>query len=116
MGNCTGKRKEDHFHNCPGPVQVDFTANYNEPTTSQTQHITRAQPASPTGGVLLFVALFDYEACTSEDLTFKKGDYLEVKPGNTQFDWWQAKSRSSNEEGYIPRNYVTEVKAFEAEE
>ena len=71
---------------------------------------------SPKSDVRLFVALFDYDARTSEDLTIKKGDYLEVKPENTAFDWWQAKSRSSQQEGYIPSNYVAEVNPLEAEE
>ena len=76
----------------------------------------RSEPSSPESDVKLFVALFDYDARTSEDLTFKKGDYLEVKPENTAYDWWQAKSRSTQQEGYIPSNYVAEVKTLEAEE
>jgi hypothetical protein len=129
MGNCTGKKRKDQSD--ASPAQVEFS---NEPTASE-QEITTAprspvkknrpplprvppknEPSSPTGGVRLFVALFDYDARTSEDLTFKKGDYLEVKPENTTFDWWQAKSRSSKQEGYIPSNYVAEVKTLEAEE
>ena len=74
------------------------------------------EPSSPKSDVRLFVALFDYDARTSEDLTFKKGDYLEVKPENTAYDWCQAKSRSSQQEGYIPSNYVAEVNTLEAEE
>ena len=42
--------------------------------------------------VRVFVALFDYDARTSEDLTFKKGDYLEAgQAENTAYDWWQGK-------------------------
>ena len=32
----------------------------------------------PTGGVTTFVALYDYESRTASDLTFKKGDRLQI--------------------------------------
>ena len=130
MGNCTGKKKPKDQFDAP---QADGTAN-NEPTlVPQTQQplssspkkkvhpplpkvSLRNEPSSPKSDVKLFVALFDYDARTSEDLTFKKGDYLEVKPENTAYDWWQAKSRSTQQEGYFPSNYVAEVNTLEAEE
>lgn len=37
-----------------------------------------AASASPTHSAVLFVALYDYEARTEEDLSFKKGDILEI--------------------------------------
>ena len=133
MGNCTGKKKPKE--QSEATPQVDTTTN-NDSVVHQTQQSSlsasispkkkfhpplptvpqRNEPSSPKGDVRLFVALFDYDARTSEDLTFKKGDYLEVKPENTAYDWWQAKSRSSQQEGYIPSNYVAEVKTLEAEE
>ena len=38
----------------------------------------------------VFVALYDYEARTDEDLSFKKGDHLEII-NDTQGDWWFAR-------------------------
>ena len=35
----------------------------------------------------LFVALYDYDARTDEDLSFKKGEHLEIL-NNTQGNWW----------------------------
>ena len=126
MGNCTGKKKKDRSdatpespaNNEPPPhiTQAARSSPLKKPHPPLPKVPPKPEPASPTGGVRLFVALFDYDARTSEDLTFRKGDYLEVRPENTQFDWWQAKSRSSNQEGYIPSNYVAEVKTLEAEE
>lgn len=128
MGNCTGKQKQKQAADAR-PTQAETRTNDTSlphtnafvstgtksrpplPTVPQD-----APPKSPTAGVRLYVALFDYDARTAEDLTFKKGDYLEVKPENTAFDWWHAKSRSSGKEGYIPSNYVAEVKTLEAEE
>ena len=40
--------------------------------------------------VQVFVALYDYEARTDEDLSFKKGEHLEII-NDTQGDWWFAR-------------------------
>lgn len=66
-----------------------------------------------------FVALYDYDARTDEDLSFKKGDLLEIL-NDTQGDWWYARAKSSRAagaklEGYIPSNYVARVKSLESE-
>lgn len=63
----------------------------------------------------IFIALFDYDQRTSEDLSFGKGERLEIL-NNTDGDWWQAKSLDSFKEGYIPSNYVAESKTIQAEE
>ena len=63
----------------------------------------------------IFIALFDYDQRTSEDLSFKKGEHLEII-NNQDGDWWQARSLSTMREGYIPSNYVAEHKTIQAEE
>lgn len=62
----------------------------------------------------IFVALYDYDARTDEDLSFLKGHHLEIL-NDTQGDWWYAKSRATLLEGYIPSNYVAKLKSIEAE-
>ena len=62
----------------------------------------------------VFVALYDYDARTDEDLSFKKGEHLEII-NDTQGDWWFARSKASKQEGYIPSNYVAKLKSIEAE-
>ena len=127
MGNCAGKGVKKEPEVDPAQIQVDaVTEPKKTSSASSSSPLKKIHPplpkpppspsSSPTPGVRLFVALFDYDARTEEDLTFKKGDYLEVSDENTQFDWWQAKSRSTKKEGYIPSNYVAEVKTLEAEE
>ncbi|XP_037005329.2 tyrosine-protein kinase Fgr isoform X2 [Artibeus jamaicensis] len=86
-----------------------------------------AQPTSPAFldggtvrgisgiGVTLFVALYDYEARTEEDLTFTKGERFHIL-NNTEGDWWEARSLSSGQTGYIPSNYVAPVDSIQAEE
>ena len=61
-----------------------------------------------------FVALYDYDARTDEDLSFKKGEHLEIL-NDTQGDWWFARSKATKVEGYIPSNYVAKLKSIEAE-
>merc|ERR1712109_205423 len=62
----------------------------------------------------IFVALYDYDARTDEDLSFKKGELLEIL-NDTQGDWWFARSKATKHEGYIPSNYVAKLKSIEAE-
>ena len=65
-------------------------------------------------GTKVFVALYDYDARTDEDLSFKKGEHLEIL-NDTQGDWWFARSKATKLEGYIPSNYVAKLKSIEAE-
>jgi len=68
---------------------------------------------------LLFVALYNYEARTAEDLSFKKGENLEVINSNDALngaDWWQARSLTTNAVGHIPSNYVAPASSLKSEE
>uniref|UniRef100_A0A8C7C8B1 Tyrosine-protein kinase n=1 Tax=Oncorhynchus kisutch TaxID=8019 RepID=A0A8C7C8B1_ONCKI len=69
----------------------------------------------PVGGVTTFVALYDYESRTASDLTFKKGERLQII-NNTEGDWWLARSLTTGESGYIPSNYVAPSDSIQAEE
>ncbi|KAL7876227.1 hypothetical protein AOLI_G00111900 [Acnodon oligacanthus] len=72
-------------------------------------------PGSVAGGVTFFVALYDYEARTTDDLSFKKGERFQII-NNTEGDWWEACSLSSGLQGYIPSNYVAPADSIQAEE
>uniref|UniRef100_A0A8D3BYU1 Tyrosine-protein kinase n=1 Tax=Scophthalmus maximus TaxID=52904 RepID=A0A8D3BYU1_SCOMX len=72
-------------------------------------------PGVITGGVTFFVALYDYEARTSDDLSFKKGDRFQII-NNTEGDWWEARSINTGQKGYIPSNYVAPADSIQAEE
>ena len=74
-------------------------------------------PSSPSSAVKpLYIALYDYDARTEEDLSFEKGEILEVYPETLRNDWWKARSRDTGVEGFIPSNYVAEVQSLDAEE
>uniref|UniRef100_A0A914Y1R2 Tyrosine-protein kinase n=1 Tax=Panagrolaimus superbus TaxID=310955 RepID=A0A914Y1R2_9BILA len=66
------------------------------------------------GATNLYIALFDYEARTDEDLSFKKNDILEIL-NDMQGDWWYARSLQSGKTGYIPSNYVAKEKSIDAQ-
>ena len=62
-----------------------------------------------------FIALFDYDKRTNEDLSFRKGERLEIL-NYQEGDWLLARSLDTGLKGYIPRNYVAENKTIQAEE
>ncbi|KAM4699569.1 tyrosine-protein kinase Fgr isoform 1-T2 [Discoglossus pictus] len=68
-----------------------------------------------TGGVTLFIALFDYDARTEDDLTFNKGEKLHII-NSSEGDWWEARSLSTGKTGYVPSNYVAPANSIQAEE
>ena len=91
-------------------------SNASEPSGNQRAEPPKPQPPAPQN-VAIVVALYDYEAHTEEDLSFKEGDKLEVQPDviNSGDRWWLAKSKRTNLRGYIPCNYVAEISSLEAE-
>lgn len=63
----------------------------------------------------MFVGLYQYDARTSEDLSFHKGEKLQII-NNSDGDWWLARSMLTGQEGYIPSNYVAPVESVQAKE
>jgi len=98
MGNCAGgssvdkpsRRQSDGglagncYPHSSDPTQQAPLQSV-DPQSSPSNVGARAAPApsvavqsSPAHTAVLFVALYDYEARTEEDLSFKKGDILEI--------------------------------------
>lgn len=67
------------------------------------------------GKIRVLIALFDYEARTNEDLGFVKGEHMETTTDYMTEDWWLVRSKSSKRIGYVPSNYVAELKSLGAE-
>ncbi|KAI1711052.1 SH3 domain-containing protein [Ditylenchus destructor] len=79
--------------------------------------ITRQHGHYRTSGVSegnIFIALFDYDARTDDDLSFKRNEPLEIL-NDMQGDWWYARSLTTNKVGYIPSNYVAREKSIDAQ-
>lgn len=131
MGNCLGRRQPAKYpQSVPDQGRVINTTklpdNING-TPPSIQHIptdssfhtgtpVTASPSRPadSGPSKVFIALYDYDARTDEDLSFRKGEHLEIL-NDTQGDWWYARSKLTKKEGYIPSNYVAKAKSLESE-
>ncbi|CAB1330054.1 unnamed protein product [Coregonus sp. 'balchen'] len=105
---------------------VDGTRQPTQPMTNtpelalfggaeSTSSITSPNRGTLAGGVTTFVALYDYESRTASDLSFRKGERLQIV-NNTEGDWWLARSLTTGESGYIPSNYVAPSDSIQAEE
>ncbi|XP_077074993.1 proto-oncogene tyrosine-protein kinase Src isoform X1 [Siphateles boraxobius] len=126
-------------HSSPNPSS--FTPNRSPPVDGSrrgTQPMINAEQAlfggvisttitSPNrggmlaGGVTTFVALYDYESRTASDLSFRKGERLQIvnntrKLNPREGDWWLARSLTTGESGYIPSNYVAPSDSIQAED
>lgn len=77
--------------------------------------IRNATPPHEQRAGSVFIGRFNYVARTAEDLSFEKNEQLLVI-GGMEGDWWMARSLVTNQEGYIPRNYVAAAETYEAEE
>lgn len=65
--------------------------------------------------VRVLLALYEYDSRTPDDLAFKKGEHLETTLSLMNGDWWLARSKTTKRIGYIPSNFVAELKSLGAE-
>lgn len=61
------------------------------------------------------VALYDYKSRDESDLSFMKGDRMEVVD-DTESDWWRVINLTTRQEGLIPLNFVAEERSVNSEE
>jgi fyn-related kinase len=100
-----------------GGTRNDYTATQQQ----QQQQSTRAPAELPPQAAAapdpkdVYQALYDYDARTEDDLSFKKGQKLVIVNSNDG-DWWQAKQLGDERVGYIPSNYVAPMQSMEAED
>lgn len=85
MGNCFSSPKQDPDKDkVERPiVLIDEPQNIPQPTPSQVEQTSRTMPILPdnetaNSSAKIFVALYDYDARTDEDLSFRKGEHLEI--------------------------------------
>lgn len=124
MGSCLGKKSSSTILEAVHPTAiipvVDSTTSIStstaiiiEPSTGNNHAKTNCTTTTTTSPPL-FIALFDYDARTDEDLSFKKDELLYIL-NDMQGDWWYAKSKMTNLSGYIPSNYVAREKSLDAQ-
>ncbi|XP_034105252.1 tyrosine-protein kinase Src64B isoform X1 [Drosophila sulfurigaster albostrigata] len=80
---------------------------------------TRTTPTAGVPGGLpkrrVVVALYDYKKRDESDLSFMKGDRMEVID-DTESDWWRVVNLSTRQEGLIPLNFVAEERSVNSED
>lgn len=82
----------------------------------------------------ILIALYDYNARENSDMSFRKGDRMELLDDRFVFsllmkgmfskafycfsdsDWWKAQHMGNNKVGYIPRNFVAMEQSVESYE
>ncbi|XP_039258119.2 tyrosine-protein kinase yes-like isoform X2 [Styela clava] len=96
-----------------GPMSPGGGGGYNSQPFNQPSLSMNSGQTS--GSTTRFVALYDYDARTEDDLTFKKGDHLLIL-NNTEGDWWKARSLANSKEGYIPSNYIAPANSVQCED
>uniref|UniRef100_A0A3B5K720 Tyrosine-protein kinase n=1 Tax=Takifugu rubripes TaxID=31033 RepID=A0A3B5K720_TAKRU len=102
---------------CPDPIQTipDFNKGFSSSIVFPSINTHQRPGCLTSGGVTLFIALYEYDARTEDDLSFKKGEKFHII-NNTEGDWWEARSLDTGNSGYIPSNYVAPVDSIQAEE
>lgn len=124
MGKCLSKKnnaanKEDNANEKPvdtNDVKIEEPKRYTpNPQPLPSPVIPEPVLPEPVVKTAHYVALYDYGKRTEEDLSFKKGEILEVNTEDLQADWWRAKSKETGAEGFIPSNYVAPMETLEAE-
>ncbi|EEB14502.1 tyrosine-protein kinase Src64B, putative [Pediculus humanus corporis] len=63
----------------------------------------------------IVIAKYPYNAREAADVSFLKGDRMEILD-DSEPDWWRVKHLRTGEEGFIPWNFVAEEKSIESED
>ncbi|XP_052777370.1 tyrosine-protein kinase SRK2-like [Mya arenaria] len=94
---------------------------YTNPPVNLPQPGENSDAEGGSGGGKRVFALYDYDARTQDDLTFRKGDVLELIECRTDDneDWCFArhiypKYNNLQKEGYVPRTYVALEESLES--
>jgi hypothetical protein len=89
----TGSGENDH---------QDVNSHGNDPVSPSSVRLPPSLPAKKR-----VRALYNFEAINEDDLSFKRGDLLELEESTSKDDdWWLAVHCKSHKKGYIPSNYV----------
>lgn len=104
----------------PGPQDrpinggcVDIIRQYKTVGGAVPELSTPSRPTLPRRKVVL--ALYNYRAREHTDVSFRKGDRMEVLD-DSESDWWKVRHLGNGKEGLIPWNFVAEELTVASEE
>jgi hypothetical protein len=80
MGKCFGKPRPDSTKNetIISPIEANIQPDPTLNNIVNPSPIPQPDPELPNANTKIFVALYDYDARTDEDLSFRKGEHLEI--------------------------------------
>lgn len=116
MGNCLSSDKPPAKKYIPSSTELDqqnfpnSSAVPSSPSSGGPIDHSRPLPSTPhpTKDATVVRALYDFDAINEDDLSFRKGDKMEVDDETSQnSDWWVARHLTTGQKGYIPSNYVS---------
>ena len=105
------------------------TANQSQSNTRDTSNTQNSASSSKTPSQVsstdrIFVALYDYAARTDADLSFRRGDKMEILD-RSGGGWWMAKHMDPQailnrgeirDRGYVPSNFIAKYRSLESYE
>ncbi|KAM9316647.1 tyrosine-protein kinase FRK [Gastrophryne carolinensis] len=128
MGNCCRKHCCCCVPSCLPSERKGTNYVVDGPTVIENKNVVQGEAPShekPSGITLhpriennlgeIYVALYNYNAGTNEELSFNAGDQLKIVEF-TNDSWWKARALNRKEyrEGYVPANYVAPVASIES--
>ncbi|XP_024894208.1 tyrosine-protein kinase Src64B isoform X2 [Temnothorax americanus] len=129
MGKCCSKRQESQpigykkadtglssKHSNGGSLDR-YTADPNQRGVQARADIIRPRPTPSHSqrSNKIVVALYNYTARESTDVSFMKGDRMEVLD-DSEPDWWRVLHLTTLQEGLIPWNFVAVERSVESED
>jgi len=73
----------------------------------------RQLPPAEEAPKLIYISLYEFQSNTDGDLSFVKGEEIEIL-NNSDGEWWYGKSLKSGLSGYIPSNYIEPVNSLKS--
>lgn len=103
---CDNRSPNSKLENSHRNLLSSQNANNKQNSNHDASNNSKSQPVSTTKySNKIVIALYNYFANDEGDLSFRKGDRLQIIDDSDP-DWWLAKHLTSNQKGYIPMNYV----------
>ncbi|XP_074642810.1 proto-oncogene tyrosine-protein kinase Yrk-like [Tubulanus polymorphus] len=118
MGNCLSRKDRNSSSSAAASSTPNGTSQQLlSPTDIQLHDASSTQGQKfisrlDKPGKKIVIAQYDYDARTADDISFRKGDQMEVLDDRDQ-DWWKARHIQSGNVGYIPKNYIAVADTLE---
>ncbi|CAF3576236.1 unnamed protein product [Rotaria socialis] len=109
-------RRDDSSKNGNGGGIINRRPNQSQTPIHQDEHGEMLVNRTPdnyninNSNKLIYIANYDFNGTSSTgELSFRKGDRLEIVDKYSFNDWWQAKNLRTKQAGYVPANYISAI-------